>query len=154
MRILVLSDSHGCESGLIRAIEEQPGARHVLFLGDGLRDLHYVATRYPERVFTSVRGNNDFSAEEPNERLIELGGKRIFMTHGHTYGVKGTDYHLLSAAAGNRADIAVYGHTHTPVTRYEDGIYLMNPGSVREGSYGIIDITPQGIVCVLHRLSR
>lgn len=154
MRVLVISDSHGSESRLIRAIEEQPSARHVLFLGDGLRDLHYVAARFPERVFTSVRGNNDFSAEEPDERLIELDGNRVFMAHGHTYGVKGTDYHFLEAARSNRAAIAVYGHTHEPVTKYEDGIYLMNPGSVRAGSYGVIDITDRGIVCVLHRMDR
>ncbi|HIR53153.1 MAG TPA: metallophosphoesterase [Candidatus Onthovicinus excrementipullorum] len=152
MRILVLSDSHGFESGLFRAIAQQPSARDVLFLGDGLRDIEYVRSHFPELSFTCVRGNNDFSATEPAERLVELGGKRIFLAHGHTYGVKGTDYHLLSAAKSNGADIAVYGHTHTPVTRYEEGIYLMNPGSVREGSYGIIDITAGGIVCVLHRL--
>lgn len=154
MRVLVLSDSHGCESGLIRAIEEQPSACHVIFLGDGLRDLHDVAARYPERIFTCVRGNNDFSAAEPNERLIELAGKRIFMAHGHTYGVKGGDYHFLAAARSNHAGIAVYGHTHEPVTRYEEGIYLMNPGSVRAGSYGVIDITDRGTVCVLHRMER
>lgn len=154
MRILVLSDSHGCESGLMQAIEEQPGARQVIFLGDGMRDINCVASRYPERSFVCVRGNNDYSSEEPDERLIEVGEKRIFMAHGHTYGVKASDYHFLSAARSNHAAIAVYGHTHMPVTRYEEGVYLMNPGSIRMGSYGIIDITPQGIVCVLHRLGR
>lgn len=154
MRVLVLSDSHGRESGLIQAIEEQPSARNILFLGDGLRDIQYVSTLYPDRSFVCVRGNNDFSATDPNECLIELGGKRIFMAHGHTYGVKASNYHFLSAARSNHADIAVYGHTHEPVTGYEEGIYLMNPGSVRIGSYGVIDITDRGTICILHRLAR
>lgn len=154
MRVLVVSDSHGCESRLIQAIEEQPSARNILFLGDGLRDVRYVATLYPERNFICVRGNNDYSSNEADERLIELGGKPIFMAHGHTYGVKGTDYHFLSAARENHASIALYGHTHEPTTRYEEGIYLMNPGSVRTCSYGVIDITERGVVCVLHRMER
>lgn len=152
MRVLVLSDSHGNESGLIQAIEAQPGAQDILFLGDGLRDMDDVRSRYPERTFYCVRGNNDFLAQEPNERLIELGGKRIFMAHGHTYGVKSGEYSFQSAAKSNKADIAVYGHTHLPVTRYEDGLYVMNPGAVLSRSYGIVDITDRGVVCVLHRL--
>ena len=152
MRILVLSDSHGFESGIVQALERQPAARSVLFLGDGLRDLDEICPLYPDRTFFCVRGNNDFCAQEADERLTELGGKRIFMAHGHTYGVKSADYSFLSAAKSNKADIALYGHTHRPVTRYEDGVQIMNPGSVRSRSYGIIDITDRGIVCVLHQL--
>ena len=47
-----------------------------------------------------------------------------------------------------KGDILLHGHTHIPETVYRDGLYIMNPGSLRGsyGSYGIIDITPQGIV--------
>ena len=37
MKILVLSDSHGRKEPMVRCVErEQP--RHILFLGDGIRD--------------------------------------------------------------------------------------------------------------------
>ena len=40
------------------------------------------------------------------------------------------------------ADILLFGHTHMPLTLYEDGLYIMNPGSCHGyyASYGIIDI--------------
>ena len=57
-------------------------------------------------------------------------------------------YDFLSAARGNGAQIALYGHTHEPMTDYQDGLYVMNPGALggARGSYGIIDLTPAGIV--------
>ena len=38
MRILVLSDSHSDVSSLKYAVDNEPSAEAVLFLGDGLRD--------------------------------------------------------------------------------------------------------------------
>ena len=54
----------------------------------------------------------------------------------------------IHEARAKNADIALFGHTHRGLTRYEDGLYLMNPGSLTragEHSYGIIDITDGGI---------
>ncbi len=58
---------------------------------------------------------------------------------------------MLLAARENNAQIAVFGHTHVAHCVYEQGVYLLNPGSAsspRAGraSYGIVDITPNGIV--------
>ncbi|MCI7805035.1 MAG: metallophosphoesterase family protein, partial [Oscillospiraceae bacterium] len=50
------------------------------------------------------------------------------------------------------ADIALYGHTHERFCAYEDGLYIMNPGSTscprdgRKPSFGIIDVSPSGIM--------
>ena len=79
------------------------------------------------------------------------GEKKILFTHGHMLGVDRSDERLLDFARASRAQVALYGHTHIARIRYENGVYLMNPGSVskpREGgpSYGILDITPAGIV--------
>ena len=57
---------------------------------------------------------------------------------------------LIAAAKNIDADIALYGHSHQGYTGYEDGLYIMNPGSpVRPrnsgASYGVIDITKAGI---------
>lgn len=38
------------------------------------------------------------------------------------------------------------------MTDYRDGLYLMNPGAVAEGCYGMVDITPGGIMLLPCRL--
>ena len=61
-------------------------------------------------------------------------------------------YNLQSAARGYNADIALFGHTHTPVTYYEDGLWLVNPGSIRNGDFAVVDLTPKGIMPILLKL--
>ena len=57
MRILVVSDVHGRVGRLYEAIEQQPTAHTVVFLGDGLRQAEEAAERYPDRTFYMVPGN-------------------------------------------------------------------------------------------------
>ena len=99
-------------------------------------------------MFLQVRGNCDWCSKLPSTGNCLVEGVRIFYTHGHVYDVKYGTYDFEQAARENKANIALYGHTHIPETVYRDGLYIMNPGSLRGsyGSYGIIDITPQGIV--------
>ena len=54
--------------------------------------------------------------------------------------------HFVEKAKSTGAAIALYGHTHQSVTAYDDGLHIMNPGSIAKGEYGAIDITPQGIM--------
>ena len=147
MRILVLSDSHGMPSRILDAVEAHPEAEALIFLGDGERDLDTVEGYYhslPNVI--KVAGNCDFSSSLPLLRVVTLGGKKIYCTHGHAEHVKyGTD-ELLLRARQEGADIVLYGHTHTGVTCYDDGLYIMNPGSIRDGHYGMIDIVPGGIM--------
>ena len=37
---------------------------------------------------------------------------------------------IKAEGAARGADIVIFGHTHRPVARHEDGIYLFNPGSL------------------------
>ena len=147
MRILVLSDSHGMPSRILAAVEAHPEAEALIFLGDGERHLDTVESYYhslPNVI--KVAGNCDFSSSLPLLRVVTLGGKKIYCTHGHAEHVKyGTD-ELLLRARQEGADIVLYGHTHTGVTCYDDGLYIMNPGSIRDGHYGMIDIVPGGIM--------
>lgn len=145
MRILVLSDSHGRASRLEEIIEAQSTAKHVFFLGDVLKDAEYLEELYPDRTFYKVSGNCDFYCDVPSHKSVTIAGKKIFYTHGHEYGVKSSYSHLLSYAKALSADIVLYGHTHIPNIRYEDGVYLVNPGSVGRGrengdTYAYIDI--------------
>ena len=99
-------------------------------------------------MFLAVRGNCDMASSLPPVGKYEAQGVRIFYTHGHLYGVKSGQYTIVCAAREKKAQVLLYGHTHQAFTGYEDGLYMMNPGSLNswEPTYGTLDITPQGIV--------
>ena len=87
MNVLVVSDSHGKVDKLIQAVEQvHPG--YVLHLGDCQRDLEKLRQAFPMLPMEGVPGNCDYGSCDQPERLIELGGVRILMLHGHTRGVK------------------------------------------------------------------
>ena len=79
-----------------------------------------------------VAGNNDFCSEYPKEKIVTIGKHRIFMTHGHKYRVGYGIDNLVYKAMENNADIVMFGHTHVPMVRYEDGIIVVNPGSATQ----------------------
>lgn len=159
MRILVVSDTHGSESELRRAVLAQPKAEIVIHLGDGAAELERVKRSFPEKMFLQVRGNCDWGSELPaaGEHTVNcenLGDVKIFYTHGHAYGVKSGLYQAVCAARERGARVLLYGHTHQTLTDYDDGLYIMNPGSLSGygASYGTLDVTPQGIVCNIVKL--
>jgi len=151
MRILVVSDTHGKRDRLSRAILAQSKAEVVIHLGDCISDIDLIRYEFPEKMFTGVAGNCDFGRTEFYQDMITLDGKKIFYTHGHKFGVKGGHGVLVEYARRQGADICLFGHTHVPVTSYQDGLYVMNPGSLGEPrnglpTYGIIDIVRGGVV--------
>lgn len=148
MRIVVVSDTHGNDSSLRRAILAQPQAEVVIHLGDGEEELLRAKRAFPEKMFLAVRGNCDFGSSLPGVGEFTAEGVKIFYTHGHAYGVKSGPYSIVCAARERGAQVLLYGHTHRAFTDYEDGLYMMNPGSLNswEATYGTLDITPQGIV--------
>ncbi len=152
MRIIVISDTHRSYRALREIVEKhEKDGDLFLFAGDGERELEDIRDEFVNKTFVAVRGNCDFASLEKASRIVVAGDTKIFMTHGDLYGVKAGTARILSAAKENGAKIAVYGHTHVAYTAFEDGVYLLNPGSAaqpRAGkpSYGIIDITAGGIV--------
>ena len=61
MKVLVFSDSHGRKELVDRMLSKEPDCKEVVFLGDGMSDVEWVREFYPEKRFTCVRGNNDWS---------------------------------------------------------------------------------------------
>lgn len=152
MRVIVISDTHRDFFHLREIVEKhREEAALFLHLGDGEREMEDLLALYPDLPYKYVRGNCDLVSLAPIEDVASVGGVNIFMTHGHHYNVKYTMDDLLRAARERNCTIALYGHTHVKVTKYQDGIYIMNPGSPSEprdgrASYGIIDIVPGGIM--------
>ena len=83
MRILVVSDTHGNDSSLRRAILAQPKAEVVIHLGDGEEELLRAKRAFPEKMFLAVRGNCDFGSDLPLTEEFTAQGVKIFYTHGH-----------------------------------------------------------------------
>ena len=142
MKIVVLSDIHGLVTYAERIIElEQPD--EVIFCGDGLREIQESAKFFRKVRFHFVKGNCDF-AGDCFEQYITLGGKNIFITHGHRYNVKPESklnyITLRSHARDLGADLVLFGHTHCPDICYMDGMILLNPGAVNAGKYAVVEI--------------
>ena len=153
MEILVFSDSHGRRSAFREVVERQPRrVSAVFFLGDGLRDLD--EDDLGGAMLAAVCGNCDWSLTpfSRTETVTELEGHRILATHGHLFGVKGGLGALIARAAEVDADIVLFGHTHRPHAevipagsvigerQLSRPMLLFNPGSLREGSFGILTL--------------
>lgn len=145
---MVVSDTHKDEYSLRKAILEQPKAEVVIHLGDGADEAQAMKDSFPEKMFLLVRGNCDWGSTLPAIGEFTADGKKIFYTHGYAYNVKYGTGEAIAAAHSHKADILLFGHTHQAVCDFQDGLYIMNPGSLfgSEGTYGIIDITEAGIV--------
>ena len=148
MRLLVFSDSHGIRSVVEKALTDHPTAEHVFFLGDGIQQMEEISCQFPGPAYHMVAGNCDWGSGADGVGVITLAGRKVFYTHGHLYHVKFGLDELLAAGRARSADIVLYGHTHVADTRYENGLYIMNPGAAKTigGSYGIVDITSAGVV--------
>jgi putative phosphoesterase len=67
------------------------------------------------------------------QRTIELGGKRILLTHGSPWRPVDEyvypDHDHFERFGTVDADVVVMGHTHRPLVRREGKVLLVNPGS-------------------------
>lgn len=161
MTVLVVSDSHGHARYIDEVLSRQEAVGSpdwMLYLGDGIRDLERC--ELPSKtVLLCVRGNCDIFADEmPYERLLTLGESRILMMHGHTRGVKMGLEAAIGEAVRQSADILLYGHTHRPHEqvlpagsnfggiRLEKELSVFNPGSLAEGSFGLLTLGAHGLL--------
>ncbi len=157
MRVLVISDSHGETSGIREILERHGDIDHIFFLGDGARDMMRLSAEYGTQLHLAA-GNCDIFELSRLYELERICDTTVLYTHGHQIGVKYGTEKLKEAAKKVGAKLALYGHTHCPKIDYEDGIYIVNPGSVaqpRDGSkksYAIIDICKQGIMPTIMQL--
>lgn len=148
MRILVVSDTHSDVHSFLHLLRSNSSAEVVIHCGDGADDVQEVSHLFPSKMFINVRGNCDFCTDAPASQLITLEGKKIFITHGHLYNVKNDLLPLALSAREQGADLVIFGHTHVQTQIYDDGLYMLNPGSLKgyKGEYALVDITEKGIL--------
>lgn len=144
MKIAVFSDSHGSTAPIIAGImAEKPDL--LLFLGDGVRDLDKIKAQFPNIPLRAVQGNCDYDTNLPVSDVVTADGVKIFLTHGHLYGVKsGNLYALAEAADQNGAALALYGHTHIPRIETVGSVTTLNPGSCGSGDTSFAIVATNG----------
>lgn len=150
MKLLVFSDSHRSLRSMRDAVElERPD--YVIHLGDLEEDARLLGQEYPQLAVASVPGNCDGFVFSPLQKLVTYDGVRILMSHGHIWHVKGGYGAAIAAARKCNAHILLFGHTHTPYCeQLQDGLWVMNPGSIRDsGNYGIILLSQGHTDCQL-----
>lgn len=148
MRIAVVSDTHRMTKYIEVIKQYIKGSDVLIHLGDNIEDIRELSQGFQGKVY-GVKGNCDFSNSYPSEQILNIGGKRIFITHGHNYGVKSSLNNIFYKAKEVGADIVLFGHTHENAILKEEGITFMNPGSVAlprsKGRYiGFIDMEDEG----------
>lgn len=150
MKILVLSDSHA-SLRLMRSAVAALMPNAIVHLGDYYDDGLAISEENPQIPFYQVPGNCDhyrLSGLQPETICCEVCGVRLFMTHGHRHMVKMTRHKLEEDAGNSHASAALYGHTHEPDCRFEDGMWILNPGSCGHGggSVGLIEVEERKII--------
>ena len=127
----------------------------LIHAGDVEGDLERILGDKREYEIFAVAGNMDWSDSLENELVIPVCGHTIYLTHGHRLSVHGGTRRLVERAKEKGADIAVYGHVHVPDYGTEDGVLVINPGSIakprQEGwrkSYAVMTIDEDGVIDV------
>ena len=100
-RLTVFSDSHGSSGALRESIElHRRDTDCFIFLGNGCREAVPLLEDCG-KAYQVVPGNCDmFVGGMPESLTLDLGAARIFICHGHRYGVKGTLSARRHASAG------------------------------------------------------
>ncbi len=160
MKIFFISDIHGSlfylKKALKRFIEEE--ASYIIMLGDALyhgprnplpqdynpQEVAILLNEYKDKII-AVRGNCDSEVDQmlieypmmADYSIILYNNRKIFLTHGHIYNED-------NRPSLGENDILVHGHTHLPVAKKHNNIYILNPGSLalpkdnNPNSYGLL----------------
>lgn len=129
MKIAVISDSH-YEASSINEVKKYLNDVDIIFhCGDGAPDTKLLEGDFNGEIY-AVKGNCDISNEYPSERIVEVMGIKIFITHGNMYNVKNEYNTIFYKGKEVGADIVLFGHSHKALINKYDGLIIMNPGSV------------------------
>ncbi len=131
MKILVVSDTHGKDSNLKKAISKSGHLDFMIHLGDSESTSEHLQKLAGCPVYM-VAGNCDYLTGIPLTRVEEIDGCRILMTHGHAYFVSAVGARdLKEEAKENNCKVVMFGHTHRPfIDESDPEITIVNPGSL------------------------
>ena len=153
MKVLVISDSHGRNDDVKKVIEQVGEVDMMIHLGDIERGDDYIrsiAKCPPEQVYL-VKGNNDYNLTLPYQHVIDIGGYRTLLTHGHRFYVNAGTGYLREYAFNNNIDVVMFGHTHMPYIDIGEDVTILNPGSLsyprqegRKNTFLVMEVDQEG----------
>ena len=135
--LLIISDSHHMNNELEEILKKYKDF-FIIHCGDYCID-NKILKKYN---VVYVDGNCD-RFDDNLERIIELDGKKILITHGHMYNVKYSYQNLYYRAKENECDYVFFGHTHEKALFNHDGITFINPGSLKYGRTYVLVINDE-----------
>lgn len=137
LRVALVSDTHGALDA--RIAEYVRHCDYAVHAGD-VGNAAVLAALHPRlgKVF-AVRGNNDVAAKWPpadggvlaalpEQRVVELPGGVLAVTHGHRAGGP-RERHARLRQQFPAARAVVYGHSHRLLCDLEGAIWVLNPGA-------------------------
>lgn len=153
MKILIVSDTHGINTNLKKAIQNMDGHIDMMIhLGDMVCSPE-VIEEIAGCPVEMVKGNSDVFSNLQGTKLIDIASHKVMITHGHRYGGKWGIDTMKDIARENGADIVMFGHTHEPMIEPYSDVAVINPGSLTQPrqdghrpTYIVMDVEEDGKV--------
>lgn len=150
MKVLIVSDTHRKHDNYMKAVKSCQPLDMVVHCGD-VEGGEYVIAEAAGCPVEIIQGNNDYFSDLPREKEFKLGKYKVLLVHGHQYCVSLGHEALVEEARARGADMVMYGHTHRPVVTRENGVTVINPGSLtyprqegRQPSYVLMETDADG----------
>ncbi|MEG2457207.1 MAG: YfcE family phosphodiesterase [Clostridia bacterium] len=109
----------------------------VFFCGDGLNGLSWLQKLLGNK-FYAVKGNCDYCGNFPESRLIKVEDITFLITHGHLFYDR---LDLAYSALEQGASCVLYGHSHLFEDLTDNGVRLINVGSLSSSPLGFVGYT-------------
>ncbi len=127
--IAVISDTHGNRKAIDGLSGVLGECDYIFHLGDTSGDGSYVKSKFLQKTFI-INGNCDLAKLGEDELCVKIEGVKIFATHGHLYSAKYTNSKLIARAKELGCGAVLYGHTHRAEEKTENGVLIVNPGTL------------------------
>ena len=163
IRIGIVSDTHKHIVNLSRAIDllRQRSATMLIHLGDDYVDADEIAL-YDVVKVPGVFSDHYQDERIPNRIIKNMVGWRLLLTHtpvSHPNDLPG-DLKPEDMIRDRRVDVVLFGHSHVPVIKEEDGIIFVNPGHLKNEdkrgfppTFAWVELSIKRMVARIHRLS-
>ena len=166
MLLGIVSDTHGNVENLRKVAEElveNLDVDFIIHLGDECEDIKVLDEFEIEVVLVhGVYCQHYQDPEITNRVLCQFDGYRFLLTHTdtrHKNDLPGDPDPQELAAAGE-VDLVLYGHTHVPGIKQENGVIWLNPGHLKDEdkkgyspSFAVIQTDDEGILMQIIELN-
>lgn len=152
-KIVIMSDNHGDMYTLtdIKVLEDD--ADYYIHCGDS----EFYSLQGLDG-FVAVKGNNDWNLDLPETARLDIEGRHLLITHGQYFGYFDCEKKMIQFLKKYNGDVLISGHTHMPLAKEENGLWLINPGSTswpRGGSkrsYAVVTIDDKNVDVMIKTL--